>query len=442
MRRLLGLCLSALLASPAHAQSELERLVRQLGGDDVRASYAAYQALEKRTDAALLPLLVEGIGGWPRHGQQHAVRLLAQRATEQPPAQQRALWKKVGAGGSAFLRVAAGIQLLELAEDRRGPGSLAAALQGAPEAERPGLVHLLYSVPLEREDEVFAALCGWLHADAAGVTVVPVLLRLRPLPSRADAVRALAEPLTKSADRLARAAALAFLAGSTPSHAEALAALLTAEPTRLASIRGLLVGEQKLPPVLLDAIAATLRQASSDYEVRQTAELLRAQSSSAGKAELRELLQHERPEVRRGALEALGMLPGGLDDPLLQQLLRGSDVGSALVAADLLRRRDDLAGLEVVLALQPQELDQQVQFAEVIGRYRDRRVGPRLLELLDHPEPRVRQAAWQGLQQVLRGLFPYRRFRFEDSGYAPEAASRQTGIAALRAWWDAATVVR
>jgi HEAT repeat protein len=437
-------CLWAVVgfASLAAAQTDLERLVRQLGSDDARASYSAYQELLPRTDAVLLPMLVEGVADWPRHAQQHAVRLLAQRSAEQPKAQQRALWKKVGNGGSVFLRVATGVQLLTLAEDRSAAAALAEALRAVPEAERAGLVHLLYSVPLEREDEVFAALGTWLHAEVKGGTVAVVLARLRQLPTRASAVRAWVEPLAKSPDVGTRAAALAYLTSFSAAYAEDLAVLLAAEPARLGAIRNLLDGGPKWPAALLDAIAATLPKASSEFEVRQTAELLRKHSPSAGRSELRALLQDERTPVRLAALEALGQQEGGLDAPLLQKLLRGEDTAAALVAADLLLRQDDASGLEVVLAARPATQDEWQKLAEVLGRYRDRRVGPRLLELLDHQEPRVRQAAWQGWQSLLRGLFPYRRFRFEDSGYAPDAASRQAGIAALRAWWDAATAVR
>ncbi|MBK9387951.1 MAG: hypothetical protein IPN34_24300 [Planctomycetes bacterium] len=429
--------LALLSATDARAQADLERLVQQLAGDDHAASSSAYRELFDRADPALVPWIQKDIVGWKRNAQHYGVLLLAQLTQNQPKGPTRAMWKKLIDAGPGFLRLAALVRLIDLEAERSTVTQLAAELRALPENERAGVLYLLHGMNLEREEELFAALLSWLHPDASGSTVVSVLHRLRPLASRTAALRAAVEPLAKSAEPSARAAALAYLTGFEAKHAAELAALLRAEPVRLGPIRGLLDGERKLPAPLLEAIVATLPQATNEYEVRQTAELLRKQSPNAGVTELRELLVHAKPELRAAALEALGLLVGGLDQKILQQLLRGDDLSAALVAADLLRRRDDPSGLEVVLIAQPQTLEHQVKHAEVLSRFRDRRVGPRLLELLDHPDARVRTAAWNGLQQLMNGLFPYRRFDFATSGYAPNAAARQSGIATLRAWWEA-----
>jgi hypothetical protein len=433
-----SLCLVVLLAAAdARAQVDLERLVQQLAGDDHAASSSAYRELLDRADPALVPLIQRDILGWKRNAQHYGVLLLAQITQNQPKGPTRAMWKKLIDAGPGFLRIAALVRLIELEGERSTVAQLAAELQALPENERAGMLYLLHGFDLAREEELFAALLAWLHPGANGNTIVSVLHRLRSLATRTAALRAAVEPLAQSNDPAARAAALAYLTGFDAKHATELAALLTAEPVRLGPIRGLLDGERKLPAPLLQAIVATLPQATNEHEVRQTAELLRKQSPSAGVTEQRELLGHAKPELRAAALEALGLLVGGLDEKLLRQLLRGDDLPAALVAADLLRRRDDPSGLDVVLAAQPKTLEHQVKHAEVLARFRDRRVGPRLLELLDHPELRVRTTAWNGLQQLMNGLFPYRRFDFETSGYAPNAAARQAGIATLRAWWDA-----
>ncbi|MBL8896916.1 MAG: hypothetical protein JNM84_04785 [Planctomycetes bacterium] len=438
-----SLCLVALLAtSDAHAQADLERLVQQLAGDDHAASLSAYRELFDRADPALVPLIQKDIVGWKRNAQHYGVLLLTQSTQNQPKGPTRAMWKKLSDAGPGFLRLAALVRLFDLEGERSTVAQLASELRALPENERAGVLYLLHGMNLEREEEVFAALLSWLHPDASGSTIVSVLHRLRSLAPRTAALRAAVEPLAQSEDPSARAAALAYLTGFEAKYAAELAALLQAEPVRLGPIRGLLDGERKLPAPLLEAIVATLPKATNEYEVRQTAELLRKQSPSAGVAELRELLGNAKPELRAAALEALGLLVGGLDEKLLQQLLRGNDLPAALVAADLLRRRDDPSGLEVVLAAQPQTLEHQVKHAEVLSRFRDRRVGPRLLDLLDHPDARVRTSAWNGLQQLMNGLFPYRRFDFATSGYAPNAAARQAGIATLRAWWDAQAKAR
>lgn len=65
-----------------------------------------------------------------------------------------------------------------------------------------------------------------------------------------------------------------------------------------------------------------------------------------------------------------------------------------------------------------------------------REVVDTLLAALDAAELPVRTAAWSGLQQVWRGLFPYRRFEFERSGYQPNGADRAAAIAVLRSFWN------
>ncbi|MBZ0150740.1 MAG: hypothetical protein K8J09_04340, partial [Planctomycetes bacterium] len=229
----------------------------------------------------------------------------------------------------------------------------------------------------------------------------------------------------------------AFLAGFSREHAAALTKLLQAEPERLQAIRYLLDNDRKLPAALLEVIAASLAKATQGYEITQTAALLRRQGSAAGAAHLRELLRHEKAELRAAALEALAQDGGGIDDKDLRALLHGDDVGCVLTVADLLRRRDDASGLDAVLAAMPKAGTQRLKATEVLARFRDRRAVAPLLDLLDDGDHRVRSAAWFGLQELMRGLFPYRRFDFEKCGYAPESASRQASITALRAWWDA-----
>jgi HEAT repeat protein len=96
---------------------------------------------------------------------------------------------------------------------------------------------------------------------------------------------------------------------------------------------------------------------------------------------------------------------------------------------------DDPRGLPNVLALARQPGQEQAEAVRVLATFRSREVVPVLLDRLDDGNAAVRQAAWQGLPQVVRDLFPYRRFDFEKCGYDPNAGNRSQAIAALRAWW-------
>lgn len=417
-------------AVPAQASNEIERLVAELGNEKGNACYEAYRELSRRHDPAMVSPLGKQIVGFARQGQQYGVYLLQ----AQPIEATRAVWSKLLHADSVLLRVAAAATLTRQNE-RGAVDKLAAALRSAPEGERAGLVHLTYG--LDEQDEVFTALLAWLHPGAGSGTIVATLGRLARVGKRADAVRAATEPLAAAPDVATRAAALAILAGFSREHAESLTKLLQAEPERLRAVLSLLDTERKLPPVLLDVIAASLATAGHAYEITQTADLLRRQGSTAGVTYLRELLQHAKPEHRAAALEALAANGGGLLEKDLRALLQGDDPGAAVTAADLLRRRDDPSGLAVVLALVPKAGANLEKAVDVLGRFRDPQVVPVLLDLLDHAEADVRRSAWSGLQGLLRDLFPYRRFDFATCGYTPEAASRQAGITVLRAWWKA-----
>lgn len=418
------------LSLAATAQSELERLVQDLAVEQGDACYQAYLELSRRHDPAMVPLLGKAIVGLPRQGRQYAVYLL--RA--QPISVTRAVWKKLLDADATTLRVAAAATLAQ-AQERGAAEALAAALRTAAENERAGVVHLTYGIDHEL---VFAALLSWLHGKAGAGTVTATLQRLAQDLGRGASVRAAAEPLARAEDLGVRAGALAFLAGFDPVHAEALLVLLQAEPERFQAVRNLLDTDRKLPTALLEGIAATLAKVQNAYEIRLTAELLRRQGSAAAMPYLTKLLRHERPELRAAALEALEAGGSSLQDKDLRAMLQDQDVLTVTTAADLLRRRDDLSGLDAVLAAVPKAGEHLDKVAEVLGRFRDRRVGPVLLDLLDHADERVRFEAWNGLQALWRDLFPYRRFSFETCGYTPQSPSRQNAIATLRTFWEKA----
>ena len=171
----------------------------------------------------------------------------------------------------------------------------------------------------------------------------------------------------------------------------------------------------------------------------RSAALLQRSSPDKAIAALRLLLEHENQEIRTGALEALSGIPGALDTNALQRMLTTGDTQQQLVAADTLRRMDDLSGLPKVIAVLAKVGPQKAEAARVLSRFRSRAAGAAMIDLLDDPDAQVRQAAWNGLQNVLRELFPYRKFDFAKCGYEPNSPTRGAGITALRTFWSSVT---
>ncbi|MBM4063993.1 MAG: HEAT repeat domain-containing protein, partial [Planctomycetes bacterium] len=173
----------------------------------------------------------------------------------------------------------------------------------------------------------------------------------------------------------------------------------------------------------------------SKYKVARLAALLRAQAPERAARVLRDLLAGGSADLRAAALEALAALPGGLDQKTLHRLLRDGDPGLQIVAAATLRRMDDPSGLPVLLELVARTGGHRAEAVEALGGFCTREVVEPLLNALDDGDVLVRERAWDALYAVLGSLFPYRHFDFPKCGYDPNAASRQAGIAQLRAWW-------
>jgi hypothetical protein len=420
-----------LLAAPVLAQDDLATLVARLGSADANLRSQAYTELQRRRDPAMVPLLARDLEKMPRQGQQYAIWLLR----SQPIDATRAVFAKLLREGDAYLRVAAA-SALAMFREPGAPAQLAAALAATPAVDRLAALSFVYAVD---DPQVADALVGWLQPGAAAALVTGVLRHLvRRDGGRTAAIGAAVERLREAADAGVRAAALAWLAGSDRAAADALADLLAAEPELFWSIDDLLDGERKLPPRLVEAMTKALAAPRSRYDVTRVAALLQRQQPGLAVPELRRLLREGQAEFRAAALEALAAIPGGLTDRDLQALLHGDDLAARVAAADTLRNRDDLSGLPVLLELLPKAKGKERRDAvEALAGFRVRRIGPVLLDLLDDGEVGVRQQAWTGLQNVMRSLFPYRRFDFERCGYSPQASARAAGIAVLRAWWAA-----
>ncbi|MFN3242495.1 MAG: hypothetical protein ACE37K_13410 [Planctomycetota bacterium] len=423
--------LLAAFASIAAAQ-DLPRLVDDLGADDGRVRQRAYQELQRRKDPAIATLLAGRIETFPRGGQQFAIYLLRQLPIDAT----RKLYRDLAAEGPWFLRVAAAAELAR--KQQKGAAQrLVTVLAEVPERDRVSCTNHLYGL---HDADVHEALFGWLHARAEAAVIRATLLHLERQ-GRTDAQRmqAAVEPLAAHADVGAKVAALAWLARVDRARADELAGLLQEDPKRFWPVRDLLDTDRPLGDALVEAIGTALREPRSRFDVTRTAQLLQRQSAGKAAEPLRALREHDKEDIRAAALEALAAIPGALREQDLQAMLRGDDLASVLVAADQLRRRDDVSGLAVVLDKVGAAGKHRAEAARVLGNFRDRRVAEPLLDMLDDANVQVRRNAWNGLQQVMRGLFPYRRFDFVNGSYRPDGGNRAGGIAELRRWWDAAS---
>lgn len=409
------------------AGQDIAALVTQLGSADSNQRHQAYQELQRRRAPEMVPLLGKQLPGFPPHGQQLGIYLLQ----GQPIEQTRPVFQQLVAAEAPFLRVAAAAMLVRNGDAALVP-TLVQALAAMPVAERSSALGMLWNI---NEPRVVAAIRGYLQPGANGGLVNTALQHLiRMEQGRSEATKAAVLPLAAATDSAVRAAALAFLVAGDASHAKALAQLLQDEPDRFWQIRQLLDGVDKLPTVLVPVIAHALANVRSRYEIGPTATLLQRQAPGEAASALRKLLLHTDAELRAGALEALVSIPGGLDQKQLRELLHGDAIEQRLVAADVLRRMDDPSGLPVVLELLPRAGQKKAEATRVLAKFRSRQVVPPLLDLLLDADLQVRNAAWNGLQEALRELLPYRRFAFDQCGYDSQKPD-PVAVQRLRDFW-------
>lgn len=433
MRRLVGAGLAALLAGCLSAQADLEALVDQLGSQDPKIRSQAYNELQRRRAPESISLLGKKIGSMPFPSQQQAIWLLQQQNGEPV----KAVWRKLVDADTPYLRIAGAAHLHNLG-DRSHLAVLAKGLQELPADQRVQAINLVWNIDDER---VLTAIRAWIAPGAPPEAIRQALQYLGSVEkARNEATIQAAKSVLGDAHVGAKAAALASLVvWGEPGQGAALAELIRATPDQLGPIRTILERSAKLEPVLVDAIVDALQQARNKFEVTLTGSLLQRSAPDKAIAALRPLLAHDNQEIRTGALEALAAIPGALDAKMLAQMLTTGDTQQQLVAADTLRRMDDLSGLPRVLAVLSKDGAQKPEAARVLSKFRCKAAGAAMLDLLDDQDQQVRQAAWNGLQNLLRELFPYRKFDFAKCGYDPNSPTRGTGIAALRAFWAAAT---
>lgn len=424
-----------LLTGVSGAQSTLLELVQQLGSDDRRQRTDAYRALQRDRSPQIVGLIAKRIDSFPRVGQELSCNLLRMF----PIADTSTVYKQLTAAESAYLRVVGAARLVPTyvgasarARRQRAIKVIAAAL-AACEADR--IMNAVLACRQVVDPPVLAQLRAFLTPDTTAHVATGLLreLLLRERGTSKLTAQAVASLLTSSKPRV-KAVAYAYLLRDDPSHGKPLAELLKEKPGVLWWVRDQLP-TNKLGEAVIEAIAAGLMSPRSEHDIPRLAVILRQRAPHKLKVALRGLLGHEKEKYREVALKQLASMPGGLNHKDLMEMLQGDALPARIVAAATLRRRDNHAGLDVVLAAAKATGKYRVDAARALSDFRSKKAIPVLLDLLDAQDRAVRTVAWQGLQKTLRSIYPYRKFDFRGCDYDPNQGSRATAIATLRAWW-------
>lgn len=439
-RAALALSLAVLLvpAVVALADADLARLVDDLGSQDNARRVAAFNALREAKDERAVPLLLDRLPGLDLPGQQYGVMILE----AYPPKIGKQVFPRLLAMASPYLRLCGGLALYRMG-DKRGVPAVVEALQAedADLVTRSYMLSRLYDV---REPRVVAVLEGMLRPGVEASLLGSVLwaLQANTPPSTLEACRRLYAEDDRPDARFLTAIFL-FRAGDLARADDAAAALRTGRVTSAAFSRlqsFLLTARLSAPPALLDAATELV---TPDADVGLLQGLIRFLASAGHRAaipRIQKLLGHPSSFVAKAAFEALAELGAGIDPATLRSLLETADADGRVAAADLLRRMDDLSGMDAVLdVLKTGPTAQRAEAARVLGGFRVRAAVDPLLDALMDDDALVRGNALRSLDALWRSLFPYRRLDLVAAGYAAADAEgpRRAAVARIRAWWEA-----
>ncbi len=431
----LGFLVSLLVASatPARAEPDLDALVAALGSPEHTTRYPAYLALRNVKDPRLVSKLENALPGMAAEARPYAFYLLDGLPVDDVRPAMRSLVR----AKDAYIRLAAAVWLV-----RQGDGRRAEVIDDAlhaPGLDEPTLLRMLSRLYVVQDDAVTASVRGLLAPDTSLSVLASALGLLGQRRDEGSIPRCRTLLASDAVDVRALAAAFLLQMGEPDTGATLASALETGVSLVVwYRIEQMLGQAAQVPPVVLDAIGGRLDEEQNAAVLARMIGLLARFRHRASLDAIRSFLDHENDLVARAAFDALGAFGGGLPEDRLHALLGHASVKRRLWAADLLRRRDDLAGMDVALAaLSDGDATVRAEAAQVIGGFRDDDVvGPLIDRLLDD-DPSVRSAAVLALGNVLRSLFPYRRIDVSRTGYDAQATApvRAAAVKQLRAWW-------
>jgi HEAT repeat protein len=438
VRRLGPLFLLLLLpAPPVAAQGQaVADLVAELGGEDANRRSQAMTELRDRQDPKAIPLLVAALPGYEHMGQYYGVLVLEAYPQKLAEPALRALVTSE----PPYLRLAAATAVYRYGDPRTVPVIVKAlTLPDVPPDIRMYMLNRLYSIG---DPKILDAVRS-LVVPGAEVTVIGAAMNLLGnVPD--DASRTMAANLLADPRPGVRAMALALLYRMGEEHrAVEIAAVLRSgevEYDEFIRVRSLLYPMTRMSAEILDAVLSLLETETDTNTLSQGIGLLEKFRHRKAIPVLTKLLAHQNRMVSKAAFEALSALGGGLDAGALYPLLESEDLDRRLMAADALRRMDDPAGFPALVAILASGQNQQrADAAKALGGFRTAEAVEPLLAALVDDYPTTRMYAETSLLQVLRALYPYKRFDLATTGYQRDGspAAREAAVEKIREWWSA-----
>lgn len=442
MQRLLAALVLLLIASTAEAKSRLEVLVDQLAGSDSQKWSAAYTELQRLKDPKVIPLLLAAAPELELTPQSYAVYIInalpdskATRSALRALTKMKPPYLRAHAAKALFNRGDRDMEqvAIQVAKDVRGDESVAQSVLGA----------FIYF----RSEALAAELRRWIEEDPPERIFSKLVYFFHVLQERGD-VLALFEARLAHASPTVRGLSAAYLfAYGAGGRADELGQIL-AEAIRTGQIEYsefvyvdyMLINAGSMSDDILEALAARLPEEDGYYGAR----LLRmlGRGGYSGIVPLaRRLLDDDDKEISKAAFEVLAAVPGGFTQEALAGLLTGADDARRLMAAESLRRADDLSGVGAVIEVLGGSKDALARrdAARILGDFRMQQAVEPLLQALADDDSLVRSYATSSLQRVWQTLFPYRRIDLRAAGWVHTAPApeRKTGLERLRAWWKA-----
>lgn len=424
---------AVLVAASLAFAGDIEKLVEQMGGADQAARYPAYRELLDRKDPAAVGPIVERVSSWEPSAQTYGVSIL----DTLPAKETAAAWKRLLGSPAPFVRVAAAQKV----EDReRGARVIAEVVADAGIDETP-LLYVLGRLSGNTDPAVAKALRTRVNVNSTPAILTRALESLAFSGSR-DTAPAVRDVAAKGDRARAAIAAAWLLRFGDDEYAQTLADGLREGAVRSSEFTYLAQWLEKadyLPTTVLDVLVERLGTETEGFVLGRIANVLGAARHAGAVPALRKLLASTDSTASLGALEALLLIPGGLDRDAVKARLTSTDAALRIAAADALRRTDDFSGLSVVIeVLRTQGSPQRWKAAQALGDFRvDDAVEP-LLEAMACDDPSTRSYASTSLASVLRTLFPYRRIDFKSVGFrqdGADTAARAQAVDAIRKWW-------
>jgi HEAT repeat protein len=426
----------AVLASTVTAQGDVAGLVAQLGDQtNYTKRYAAYRELLAKKPPSALPLLAKALPGYALSSQSLGVSLLQ----SYPRNKSQPILRKLLKSKSAFLELGAAAVLYQTGDKSTVDHIVHGLESSASASETSMMLGRIYTV---RDARVAAAVRKLLEPVPPSATLDAVLryLNYSRDPDGPVAVKKLLSSSDLDADNRAVCAAYLLARGEASAAKELAVALESGEVQRFTRLNRFLSQAPHLDNDILAAILKFVEDSSDTTQVTYALKILGKHRYRQAMRVIREMLESDEPRISKAAFDALLLMGDELKPKSLRKLLDPDRPDLCIVAADALRRLDDMSGLEPLLAVVNKGGSTKSDAVQALGKFRVRAAVRPLIEALNDSNSTVRQRAFQGLGTVLRALFPYRRLDLASTGYGSNrsAAKRREAAAKILAWWESA----